>query len=225
MPASEALKKPENRVVKSVYPLEEWKIFIKAVVRNRPFAEVLEDLNKLLPLLFPSASGVLYVYAGAQTDLHKVLSFGEHQISDDVIRPGECASFDTGEITITDYAVPSFGTGCTHLHHRPKGLSFCAPIEGFEEHFGIFTVQTDVLPDNESKTDWHFKVSMISSAIGLYIGNQNLNVRYNQHSIRDSLTGLYNRLYVQESLGRAVSSALRNKTPIGMIMLYPDAVD
>jgi diguanylate cyclase (GGDEF)-like protein len=164
------------------------------------------------------------MYAGTQTDLHKVLAFGDYAISDDVIRPAECASFDAGDIVITDYSNPNLTGGCTHLHHHPQGISFCAPIEGIEEHFGIFSLQTDALPDNESMDDWYAKVSIVATSFGLYIANQNLNMRYKQHSIRDNLTGLFNRRYMEESLAREVSSATRHNSPIGLIMMYPDAV-
>jgi diguanylate cyclase (GGDEF)-like protein len=141
-----------------------------------------------------------------------------------VIRPGECASYASGDIVITDYSNPELTGGCTHLHHHPQGVSFCAPIEGIEEHFGIFSLQTDVLPDNESLDDWHAKVSIVATTFGQYIANQNLNVRFKQQSIRDNLTGLFNRRYMEESLAREVSAAIRHKNPIGLIMLYPDAV-
>lgn len=222
--AAEALKGLTEDAVKVGFPLEAWKNYSKYILKNRPFPEVLKTMERLLPKLFPNASGTLYMYAGAQTELHKILSFGKVVISDDVIRPSECASFNAGDIVISDFSNPNLKGGCTHLHHRPQGISFCAPIEGIDEHFGIFTMQTDVLPDNESQEDWHAKVSILASTFGLYIANQNLNIRYEQHSIRDSLTGLFNRRYAEESLTREVFAAVRHKSPIGLIMIYPDAV-
>lgn len=222
--AAEALEQM-NEVAFSVgVPLAPWKVFSRAILKDRPFVEVLKALEKLLPQLFPKASGVLYMYAGAQTDLHKILSFGDQVISDDIIQPGECASFDAGDIVVSDFSKPNLTGGCTHLHHHPTGIAFCAPIEGFEEHFGILSLQTDVLPDQESVDDWHAKISILAATFGLYVANQNLNVRFRQQSIRDTLTGLFNRRYMEESLTREVSSALRHKTPIGLIMLYPDQI-
>ena len=80
------------------------------------------------------------------------------------------------------------------------------------------------MPDNETLDDWHAKVSAVATTFGLYVANQNLNARYMQHSIRDNLTGLFNRRYMEESLAREVSAATRHRTPIGLIMLYPDSV-
>ncbi|WP_297699189.1 GGDEF domain-containing protein [uncultured Fibrobacter sp.] len=224
LPAKAALEKLDEQAVRVGFPLDVWKQYSRVLLKDRPVPEVVKALENLLPKLFPNAAGILYMYAGTQTDLHKVLSFGPYIISDDVIRPGECASYASGDIVITDYSTPELTGGCTHLHHHPKGVSFCAPIEGIEEHFGIFSLQTDVLPDNESLDDWHAKVSIVATTFGQYIANQNLNVRFKQQSIRDNLTGLFNRRYMEESLSREVSAAIRHKNPIGLIMLYPDAV-
>ncbi len=224
LPAKAALEKLDEQAVRVGFPLEVWKQYSRVLLKDRPVPEVVKALENLLPKLFPNAAGILYMYAGTQTDLHKVLSFGPYIISDDVIRPGECASYASGDIVITDYSTPELTGGCTHLHHHPKGVSFCAPIEGIEEHFGIFSLQTDVLSDNESLDDWHAKVSIVATTFGQYIANQNLNVRFKQQSIRDNLTGLFNRRYMEESLSREVSAAIRHKNPIGLIMLYPDAV-
>lgn len=224
VPAKEALKEIEKVAIRVGFPLESWRKYARCLLKDRPVPEVVKALEELLPKLFPTASGILYMYAGTQTDLHKVLSFGNYMISDDVIRPAECASFDAGDIVISDYSNPNLTGGCTHLHHHPHGVSFCAPIEGIEEHFGILSVQTDALPDNESMDDWHAKVSVVATTFGQYVANQNLNVRFKQQSIRDNLTGLFNRRYMEESLAREVSAAIRHNSPIGLIMLYPDAI-
>ena len=204
VPAKEALKEIEKVVIRVGFPLESWRKYARCLLKDRPVPEVVKALEELLPKLFPNASGILYMYAGTQTDLHKVLSFGNYMISDDVIRPAECASFDAGDIVISDYSNPNLTGGCTHLHHHPHGVSFCAPIEGIEEHFGILSVQTDALPDNESMDDWHAKVSVVATTFGQYVANQNR--------------------YMEESLAREVSAAIRHNSPIGLIMLYPDAI-
>ena len=159
-----------------------------------------------------------------QSELCKIFSFGDYVISDDKIMPMECASFNKGDIVVTDYKSGKFSGGCTHLHHHPQGISFCAPIEGLEEHFGILTIQADELPEGEDVEFWKAKVSIVAATFGLYVANQNLSIRFQQHSIRDSLTGLFNKRYMEESLRREIFSAARHKTPIGIIMMYPDNV-
>ena len=87
VPAQEALEKMEEQAVRAGFPLDVWKKYSRCLLKDRPVPEVVKALEELLPLLFPKASGILYMYAGTQTDLHKVLAFGDYAISDDVIRP------------------------------------------------------------------------------------------------------------------------------------------
>ena len=224
MPVKEAFAKAEKHVAKAVFPLDQWNVFCKEILKNRPFPEVIEALEKVLPKLFPNAAGILYMYGDVQSELCKIFSFGDYVISDDKIMPMECASFNKGDIVVTDYKSGKFSGGCTHLHHHPQGISFCAPIEGLEEHFGILTIQADELPEGEDVEFWKAKVSIVAATFGLYVANQNLSIRFQQHSIRDSLTGLFNKRYMEESLRREIFSAARHKTPIGIIMMYPDNV-
>ena len=224
IPAAEALKQQVN-VVQHAFPLDAWNTFCKQILKNRPFPDVVEALEKSLPELFPNGAGILYMYGGVQTELHKILSFGDYVISDDVIMPGECASYNVGDVVVSDYTSGEFTGGCTHLHHHPQGVSFCAPIEGLEEHFGILSVQVDKFPEGDSLEFWKAKVSIVAATFGLYVANQNLNLRFQQHSIRDGLTGLFNRRYMEESLRREVAAANRHATPIGIIMIYPDSAE
>ena len=232
IPAAEAIKqavpvsvrKLDAAALKVGFPLESWNAFKLSVIRNRPFTEVIDAMQKLLPELFPEASGVLYMYGGVQTELSQIFRFGPNIVSDETVMPAECASFNTGDIVVTDYSSPEVSSGCTHLHHRPKGIAICAPVEGLEEHFGILTVQVDKLPESETKEYWQAKVSIVSAAFGLYVANQDLSMRFEQHSIRDVLTGLFNRRYMEESLNREITAAQRHKSPIGIVMLYPDAI-
>ena len=224
MPVKEAFAKAEKHVAKAVFPLDQWNVFCKEILKNRPFPEVIEALEKVLPKLFPNAAGILYMYGDVQSELCKIFSFGDYVISDDKIMPMECASFNKGDIVVTDYKSGKFSGGCTHLHHHPQGISFCAPIEGLEEHFGILTIQTDELPEGEDLEFWKAKVSIVAATFGLYVANQNLNIRFQQHSIRDGLTGLFNKRYMEESLRREIFAAVRHKNPIGIIMMYPDNV-
>ena len=209
---------------KAFFPLEEWSDFCKEILRNRPFSEVVAFLEDVLPKLFPGAAGVLYMYGNAQSEMHKIFSFGDYVISDDVMMPAECASFNLGEIVVNDYTSGGSTAGCTHLHFHNQGVAFCAPIEGIEEHFGTLCIQVDEFPEGESIEFWKTKVSIVSATFGLYVANQNLNIRFQQHSIRDNLTGLFNKRYMEESLRREIFSATRHKTPIGIIMLYPDEI-
>ena len=212
-------------IIAPEFPDEEWIDFTRELLHNRPFPEVIRKLSSLLPKIFKGASGVLYMYSNNQDELHQIFAFGEQKISDPTINRAECASFDSAKIVVADYSDPQHVSGCMHLHYRPQGYSLCAPVEGLEEHFGILTIQVDELPQGETIDSWKTKMSMVVTAFGLFVANQNLQIRFKSQSLRDQLTGLVNKRYLEEALTRSLSEARRHGTPIGMIMLSMDNLE
>jgi diguanylate cyclase (GGDEF)-like protein len=62
----------------------------------------------------------------------------------------------------------------------------------------------------------------VAEQIALALANLKLHEALQQQSIRDSLTGLFNRRYLEESLEREVSRAERKQQTVGIIMLDID---
>jgi diguanylate cyclase (GGDEF)-like protein len=59
---------------------------------------------------------------------------------------------------------------------------------------------------------------ILSEYLSLSIANIQLNERLERQSIRDPLTGLFNRLFMVESLEREIRRAERKQTQVGIIM-------
>jgi diguanylate cyclase (GGDEF)-like protein len=64
--------------------------------------------------------------------------------------------------------------------------------------------------------------TVMAEQVGLALGNLKLRETLRNQSIRDPLTGLFNRRYMEESLEREVSRASRNKTSVAIIMVDID---
>lgn len=62
----------------------------------------------------------------------------------------------------------------------------------------------------------------MADGVALAVANLRLREALRQESIRDPLTDLFNRRYMEESLERKVLRALRNQQPVGIIMLDID---
>ena len=214
---------PENLPDSVILPEKPLENFIKTILKNRPFAEPVASLKHLLQEMFQGSSGILYMYNGKQSEMSSVFSYGDALLGKDVIAPSECASFNKGDIVVTEFEKESLSDGCTHLENKKTGVAFCVPIEGLEEHFGFLTVYATKLSENEIQS-WKLRLRLVSALFGLFVADQNLNIRYEEHNIRDTLTDLFNKKYLEESLVREISAAKRHRTPIGMLMVYPDAV-
>jgi diguanylate cyclase (GGDEF)-like protein len=62
----------------------------------------------------------------------------------------------------------------------------------------------------------------VADRIELSVSNLRLQAKLRDQAIRDGLTGLFNRRYMQESLERELRRAQRRKMPLGVIMLDID---
>src|SRR5450756_633922 len=94
--------------------------------------------------------------------------------------------------------------GILHLNH-------IAPYQDQQE--------STHLKFNEHETQ---VVMELAEHIALALSNLKLRDALRQQSIRDLLTGLFNRRYMEETLTRELHRAEREKRPVGMIMFDID---
>jgi diguanylate cyclase (GGDEF)-like protein len=64
--------------------------------------------------------------------------------------------------------------------------------------------------------------TILAEQVGLALGNLKLRETLRNQSIRDPLSGLFNRRYMEESLEREFSRAARNKTSVAILMMDID---
>jgi len=62
----------------------------------------------------------------------------------------------------------------------------------------------------------------VAEQVSLSLANIQLRERLQQQSVRDPLTGLYNRRYLEESIQRELGRAKREQAPLAVIMLDLD---
>lgn len=205
-------------------PVEPWNEFIRNVIKNRPFVETVHAFKNFLIKRLPNSSGVLYMYNGNDSEMAPIFEYGEQIQNKKIIHPIECASFNHGDLVFHDYQQTDLSGGCIHLETFNSGFSFCMPIEGLEEHFGLLTIYTPELSQTEIET-WKFYLKLSCCIFGLYAATQKLNMLFEKHNIRDISTGLFNARHMEESLTREIAAARRHGHSIGVIMIYPDNLE
>ena len=226
-PKKETESIPEEvpaKTAEPVFPVEPWNAFLRKILKNRPFEETITSYQQFLQEMFPDSSGVLYMYNGNESEMGIIFNYGEILPTENIIRPSACASFTQGDLIIHDFANPENSCGCTHLENHSNGVSFCVPIEGLDEHFGLLSVYVPN-PTAEEVNFLKLYLKLSSSLLGLFSANQHLNILFEKHNIRDMSTGLFNARHMEESLNREIASARRHKQPIGIIMIYPDSFE
>ncbi len=110
--------------------------------------------------------------------------------------------------------------------HQISERSFAIDISGNDTLFGVFVMTMPQKPDHRQHAEsLDVKWMMANSVVEHYslaLANIRLREALQQEAIRDPLTGLFNRRYMEEALGREARRAHRNHTEIGIIMLDID---
>ncbi len=117
---------------------------------------------------------------------------------------------------------------CAHL--LGEGPSICIPLIANGEAVGILAIQNDdiVSPtfdldsDSDAFTRRRHLAATVAEHIGVAIANLNLRESLRLQAVRDPLTGLYNRRYMQEFLDRELHSARRKRRPLAVMMIDLD---
>ena len=181
--------------------------------------EAFNVISASLPQLLNDSQGSVSLFRHSRNLIETMSKWGDAQ---DTIpasfNPDQCWGLRRGR---AHYYVPG-GTEpcCGHFGAEPIGPSLCIPMQAQGETIGLFSVAVDdISKTNREKVAFCRRVS---EQISLAIANLNLQNRLREQSIRDPLTKLFNRRYLETTLERELSRAQRNKNDVSVLVLDID---
>ncbi len=170
------------------------------------------------PKIFSTVPGAMALLDASRNVTETIGSWGDCHIPTLVFEPASCWALRTGHphlVLAGDSTAP-----CAHAA-GVKNTYLCAPILAQGETLGIVHFQaTDEAPQLDA-TELSFKTTF-AGQIGLSIANIRLREALRTQSVRDALTGLYNRRYLEEVLDREVRRAARAEQTVGILMIDLD---
>ncbi|MGA3038034.1 MAG: diguanylate cyclase [Vulcanimicrobiaceae bacterium] len=184
---------------------------LPACADDEEFSAVIQSFA---PQLTPGRRGSLYIMANSRNLMHVGASWSNPFTSRQEFRPDECWALRRGQEHIS-------GAGhvevlCAHILGDSESTHWCVPLVAQSETVGLLYLEGTEEAD-ESDT-----VHVLSETIALALVNLRLREKLRSQSVRDPLTGLYNRRYLDESLDLELARAIRSKDPIAVIMLDID---
>jgi diguanylate cyclase (GGDEF)-like protein len=144
-----------------------------------------------------------------------------------------------GEIAVEDFHPPESCCGlrsgqprwrqtgvseihCTHFRGEAPGLYLCKPIVAHGNAVGMLYVQCDSQELLQAVNRRMDGIRQLVQLTGMAVATLNLRTKLENQSIRDSLTGLFNRHFMQISLERELSRAARRNQLLAVYMLDLD---
>jgi diguanylate cyclase (GGDEF)-like protein/PAS domain S-box-containing protein len=111
---------------------------------------------------------------------------------------------------------------CNHSFSEVAAIYLCVPMIAQGELLGLLHIAQPTLnPDCLNEAHQHL-AETITEQISLALANLKLRESLRNQSIRDALTGLYNRRYLEDALEREFYRADRNQQTVGIIMVDID---
>ena len=170
------------------------------------------------PKIFPTARGGVALLNSGRNLAEVIGSWSDCQFSSADFELTDCWALRTGQphlVVAGDTTAP-----CMHAA-GVKNTYLCIPILAQGETLGILHFQsTDDAPQMEP-SELSFKTTF-AGQVGLSIANIRLRDALRTQSVRDALTGLYNRRYLEEVLEREIRRAGRGAHSLGIMMLDLD---
>ena len=175
-------------------------------------------VESFVPQLFPNIPGSLYVFSDARTMLTEVAKWGEPKGDTAEFSPENCWGLRRGQAhEIEDVAADVV---CDHVR-RDAVLGYrCIPLVAQSETVGLLYLERT----NES-VPWAIEAQdlrVLSETLALALVNLRLRESLREQSIRDPLTGLFNRRFLQEALELLQARLERTDLSIGAIMIDID---
>ncbi|RJQ47315.1 MAG: diguanylate cyclase [Nitrospiraceae bacterium] len=232
---TKALNQTNEELTSTVGKMEQYN---REVTQLNRLAEKLNTCNSLngvyqviaesLSELFQQASGILYMCStdsDNDSGFKPVITWGWHVYPDSEHLLHKCRSLVEEKVVIVDLADESVSS-CEHIRADLPWISICMPLLVRNEKLGMINLIYDgELKPREKEhmfQNWQRLATNAADYLAMSLANMKLREKLQYLSVRDGLTGLFNRRYMEETLEREVVQAERSKRPVGVIMADVD---
>ena len=164
--------------------------------------------------IYPNTSGAISILHPDTDQYDVITSWGDHWTGEDFFAADECWAFHEGFPHISNSN--GLELKCSHL--KSSFVTICVPLLGQNTILGALhlILETGLSADQ--------KEELISKADHLSLALSNINLRETLkiQAIRDPLTNLFNRRYLEESFSSEILRANRQEYSIGIMMIDID---
>jgi diguanylate cyclase (GGDEF)-like protein len=170
--------------------------------------------------LLPDFRGALYIFNNSRDRLDLAVNWprGEEYTPAETLVPANCWALKRGKQHIND---PHAGTLCC-MHNGGVFSTIEVPMIARGQVLGLLMLATDA-PDGTAKLQGIARLARaLSDSMSLALANIGLQEKLRTQSLRDPLTGLYNRRYMEDALDRYLNMAERGDNATSVIMIDLD---
>lgn len=179
----------------------------------RTVEEMSSVVKAFVPRVLPNMPGVLFAHNNSRNLLVPFAEWGDCDHAAEPFAPDQCWALRRGQ----SHFVSKLGADVRCNHVDADGPTYhCEPLLASGEVIGVLYLQGVV--DKE----YQFRLKILVQDIASAMVNQQLQRDLKEQTIRDSLTGLFNRRYMEEALALEVARSGRSGQPLSVVMCDVD---
>jgi diguanylate cyclase (GGDEF)-like protein/PAS domain S-box-containing protein len=187
-------------------------------------AVVANSMQKLYPA---ASSGGLYLFRSSRDLIEAAVRWGQENALALTFPPDACWALRLGQPHLSGH--PGNDIACQHLTKGRTNDSLCVPMVAQGNTIGVLLLEFESANEfryefsNESYRDLHQRLAISAgSQIALSLASLQLRETLREQSIRDPLTRLFNRRFLEESFDRELQLADRKKQSVAVLFLDLD---
>jgi diguanylate cyclase (GGDEF)-like protein len=170
-------------------------------------------VGQILEEMLPQASGYFALFSPSKDLVEIRESWGDAQ-TPDVFPSATCVALQLGrKVHRSESLVP---IPCKHVN--PSSDCFCMPLRSSTGFLGVIHVESG----SAIAAKRAGSIALFSAQITLALTNLRMRDALRSQSVRDPLTGLFNRRYFDETLQRELVAYRRGGSPLAVLMLDLD---
>jgi diguanylate cyclase (GGDEF)-like protein len=203
--------------------LRRFSSYLKSSLTRREAYAVIECFG---PQLWPGATGAVYFLHATEEYLERVASWGDASLNQSSLALHDCWAMRRAQPHCVRDA--SIDLPCAHIAQVSGVLPcLCVPLIAHGQMLGLLHLQrltkiSKTLESGMSTDPGVVLAVMVSEDLSFALANMSLRESLHEQSIRDPLTGLYNRRFVDEFLVRELARAIRKTRQLSVVVLDID---
>ena len=169
--------------------------------------------------------GALCIINSSRDLVESVATWNSCSTTEALFHPDDCWGLRRGK----PYGGPASPMACSHVRTSGAMNFLCVPLIAQGETLGVLYVEDEISLGAASPQAVQFEQTTlkrrtiaVAERVALALANLKLRELLRNQSIRDALTGLYNRRYLEESLKRELHRANRANRNVSLVMLDLD---
>lgn len=183
--------------------------------------ETLQLANSYCQRLLEGSAGTFFLYRNSADALLPAASWGAVNLPPDtLLSPKDCWAIRRARVHLVEQG---HDLCCAHYPQHTDTATYthwCIPLLAYGETLGLLHIYRDARQPTEEAS---LKCAeAIAEQTALALANGRMRQVLQTQSIRDPLTGLYNRRFMEETLERELARARRTHACLSVIMLDLD---